>query len=171
MENLNPNIALIVMGLVAVVALAVLAYAQQARKSELAAFIEPFQGVLETSFKRFDDLLAQYGAPLKPVNEIVTATATLLDSPDDFLAKVLPDAIEAGFRKVLDELKQLTDGIAASQEAQMQAVIEQRVLPRITTALQEQRTERVLPVESADAPVGEAVPYQVPASDGMPSKR
>jgi len=105
------------------------------------------------------------------VNEIVTATATLLDSPDDFLAKVLPDAIEAGFRKVLDELKQLTDGIAASQEAQMQAVIEQRVLPRITTALQEQRTERVLPVESADAPGGEAVPYQVPASDGMPSKR
>ncbi len=148
--QLNPNLALICMGLVAVVALAVLAYAQQARKSELAAFIEPFQGVLEQAFKRFDDFLSQYGAPLKPVNELVTATATLIDDPNDFLAQLLPDAIEAGVRKALDELKLLTDGRAARQAAPLQPVTGD---------------------EHAAGPLGETVPYQLPASDGMPGKQ
>ncbi len=108
-ETIN-LVAVIVLGLVAVAALIVLAYGKRKGDDTLVAALYPYQSFAEMLIQRLDTVLAQYGAALKPVNEVATAVGTLVDEPIDFAVKMLPADVTVIANEVIKYLQTLTDG-------------------------------------------------------------
>lgn len=107
---MDPEYVMIGFGVFATLALALLVYAQRSHNAEMIAILEPFAAGLEKAYSRLDDYLVKYGDRLRPVNDAIVAIESTLDEPDDFLARLLPDAIEASIIEVLKRLDRLTDG-------------------------------------------------------------
>ncbi len=103
-------IAIIVLGLVALAAIAAYAHGKRSGDNTLIAALGPYQAIAQSLVARFDIVLAQYGDVLKPVNNLATATATLFDEPTDFAVKLLPEDVAAIANDVIKYIVMLTDG-------------------------------------------------------------
>jgi hypothetical protein len=108
-ETIN-LIAVIVLGLVAIVALIALSYGKRKGDDTLVAALGPYQAFAEMLAGRLDTVLAQYGDLLKPVYDLSSAAETLIDEPTDFVRKLLPDDVTAIAQEVLKYMKTLSDG-------------------------------------------------------------
>lgn len=107
----NAQLMAIVFALVLVFALAVIAYAQATRKSEIAELLTVVQPLVTAVIAQADVRLAAYGPALAPVHALVETGYGLIDQDDDEWVKVINNPkVIAAMRAAFKELALLTDG-------------------------------------------------------------
>lgn len=126
----NTQLIVVVLGVIAGLALIVLAYVARTRTGEHAELVAALQAiltpVLATLTEQADKQLALLGPALLPLHGAIETTQLLVDEDDDFMAKLIagltsPAAVEA-IREALALAEALTDGQAGADLGEGDAV-------------------------------------------------
>lgn len=110
MENVNPDVVVIVIGIVAAVGIVAIAYLRASNNTKWLAIAELVAPVLPAMLGKADTALAVYGSQLKPVNDAVGAISTLIDEDTDWVTMALPRPLVDALREALGIADDLTDG-------------------------------------------------------------
>lgn len=110
MENVNPNIVIVIVGILAAVGIAAIAYLRASNNAKWLAVAELIAPLLPALVGRADTLLAPYGQQLKPINDMAQALGTLVDDDTDWVVVNLPRPLVVALREAFGLADDLTDG-------------------------------------------------------------
>lgn len=115
----NTQLVIVILGIVAGLALIVLAYVARTRRGEHAELLRAMQEIvgpiLRTMQEQADKQLAALGPTLLPVHEAIGTMQTLVDEDEDFIVKLITsvtknNAVIEALRETLKLGEELTDG-------------------------------------------------------------
>lgn len=111
------ELAIVILGLVGIISLAVIAYVTRVSKLQLGELGATIERLLVVLVEEADRVLEPYGEQLAPINAVIKTLEQQVDSPEDWFVQWLanklnlsPDEVVEFLHPPLEHLEEITDG-------------------------------------------------------------